>query len=210
MRRFTSVAEKLMNLIPTDIGRPFAHINPDIVLPDLGLVLREVVDKLATRELEVRDTAGHWYNLRIRPYKTVDNRIEGALLALMDIDSMKRSAARAQQMLEYEEALAGFMREPLVVLGPGCRVERANPTFHRVFEIAREEARGRALRELVQSRIAWERLEPLLEAPAGPTRTATLDMAAAGGERRPISIYIRRLVTPGDGDETVLVGFSVQ
>lgn len=91
VRRFTPLAEKLLNLIPGDIGRPFGNINPGIEAEGLLDMLREVVDTLVAREMDVRDSKGRWYNLRVRPYKTQDNRIEGALLVLVDSDALKRS-----------------------------------------------------------------------------------------------------------------------
>ena len=86
VRRFTPCAGKLFNLIPTDIGRPFSDINPRISVPDLVPFIRDVLDTLGTKEVEVEDGAGRWYKLRARPYKTLDNMIDGVVLALVDIE----------------------------------------------------------------------------------------------------------------------------
>lgn len=91
VRRFTPSAEKLFSLIPTDIGRPFSDINPRISVPDLVPYIRDVVDTLGTKEVEVRDGSGRWYNLRVRPYKALDNKIDGAVLALVDINALKQA-----------------------------------------------------------------------------------------------------------------------
>jgi two-component system CheB/CheR fusion protein len=90
IRRFTPMAEKLLNLIPTDVGRPFTQISPNIEFPELASVISETIDTVTPVERDVQDKQGHWYSLRIRPYKSADNRIDGAVIALFDVDAAKR------------------------------------------------------------------------------------------------------------------------
>lgn len=90
IRRFTPAAEKLFNLIATDVGRPMKHIKPNIIYPNLEERIHEVIDKVAPLEEEIQDTDGVWYLLRVRPYCSLDNRIEGAVIALLNIDAVKK------------------------------------------------------------------------------------------------------------------------
>jgi two-component system CheB/CheR fusion protein len=90
IRRFTSQAENLLNLIPTDVGRPISDIRPNINVTDLAQVIAGVIDSLTPHESEIQDREGHWYSLRVRPYVTLDNKIDGASIVLVDIDSVKR------------------------------------------------------------------------------------------------------------------------
>jgi two-component system CheB/CheR fusion protein len=85
IRRFTPMAEQVLNLIPTDIGRPLSDLRPNISVPDLDDVTREVIEDVAAKELEVSDRFGRQYLLRIRPYKDRENRIDGAVLAFIDL-----------------------------------------------------------------------------------------------------------------------------
>jgi two-component system, chemotaxis family, CheB/CheR fusion protein len=87
IRRFTPMAERVLNLIPSDVGRPISHIKPNIDCPELEQLIGEVVDRVVVREIEVRDRQGHVYSLRIRPYKNVDHRIDGAVLSLFDMSA---------------------------------------------------------------------------------------------------------------------------
>lgn len=93
VRRFTPLAEKTFNLIVSDIGRPISDIKPNLDVADLPGLISEVIDTLVPHEGEVKDLTGRWYSLRIRPYVTLDNKIDGASVVLVDIDSIRRSLA---------------------------------------------------------------------------------------------------------------------
>jgi len=75
VRRFTPAAETLLNLIPTDVGRPLLDIKPDVEMPDLEAMLRSVIDRLQVIEQEVRDPKGRSYSMWIRP---IEPRITGS------------------------------------------------------------------------------------------------------------------------------------
>jgi two-component system CheB/CheR fusion protein len=90
IRRFTPMAEKLLNLIPGDVGRPIGNIKPSIDCPDLERLCAEVVDSMAVVEREVQDPQGRRFSLRVRPYKNLENRIEGAVLALFDAEPTRK------------------------------------------------------------------------------------------------------------------------
>ncbi len=104
IRRFTPSAEKVFNLIPGDVGRPIGNIKPDIEIPDLEDLAAEVLNKIQTLEREVRDKTGHWYSLRMRPYKTAENKIDGVIIALADIDALKRNLNQATESKTLAEA----------------------------------------------------------------------------------------------------------
>jgi two-component system, chemotaxis family, CheB/CheR fusion protein len=137
IRRFTPMAEKLFNLIATDIGRPIGDIKLNLSVGDLPQLLVEVIDSVTTRELEVQDRQGRWYLLRIRPYKTLDNVIDGAVIVLVDIDSLKQSQETlARQVTELDAAdrhkneflamLAHELRNPLAPLRNATEILKAN------------------------------------------------------------------------------------
>ena len=87
IRRATPTARDAFNITDSDVGRRMTELNPNIDIPDIEKLFHEVIDTLTVREREVRDKKGRLYSLRVRPYRTADNKIDGAVLTLVDIDS---------------------------------------------------------------------------------------------------------------------------
>ena len=89
VRRATPAARGTFNILPTDIGRPLSELRPNINVPDMEKILREVIETLGTRERRVTDQEGRHYSLRVRPYRTTENKIDGAVITLVDINGEK-------------------------------------------------------------------------------------------------------------------------
>ncbi|MGB3613606.1 MAG: chemotaxis protein CheB [Elainellaceae cyanobacterium] len=92
IRRFTPMMQNLFNLIPSDVGRPISDIRFDVDIDNLETMILDVINTLTVIERDVQDREGHWYLLRIRPYRTVENQVDGAVVLLLDIDSLKRDS----------------------------------------------------------------------------------------------------------------------
>ena len=90
IRRFNPGAQRTLNLIPSDVGRSISDLKTTLMMDDLEQMIAAVIENLEVREEEVQDRRGHWYSLRVRPYKTTENKIEGAVLVLVDIDQLKK------------------------------------------------------------------------------------------------------------------------
>jgi two-component system CheB/CheR fusion protein len=163
VRRFTPIAQKLFNFIPTDVGRPLSNIRTNLNLADLEPLILEVIDTLSPKQLEVQTQAGYWYNLRIRPYRTTENRIDGAVVMLVDIDALKRSAMQLEAARNYAEAIVETVREPLLVLGSGLKVMTANQAFYDFFRASTAETERRLIFELGNGQWNIPQLRSLLE-----------------------------------------------
>ena len=163
VRRFTSSAEKLFNLLPTDIGRPIQNLRPNLDLTDLQPLISRAIDTLAVQEQEVRDMEGHYYTMSVRPYRTSDHRIDGVLIALADTDAIKRSLEEARRARDYANAIVETVREPLLVLDSGLCVFTANRSFYATFQLLPEEVEKQRIFDLAGG--AWNipDLKKLLE-----------------------------------------------
>jgi two-component system, chemotaxis family, CheB/CheR fusion protein len=94
IRRFTAVAEDAMNLISADIGRPITDIKPKLRLPELPRIISRVVDSLETYEDEVEDDKGKWYSMRVRPYRTAENKIDGVVIVFVELEGKGKPEAQ--------------------------------------------------------------------------------------------------------------------
>jgi two-component system CheB/CheR fusion protein len=154
IRRFTPAAEKVLNLIPSDVGRPINHINPNISCPELDRLISNVIANGTAREQEVQDRDGRPYSLRIRPYKSVEDRIDGAVLALVDIPTLRDLISVAE---ETGEATMSSVPEPIVLLAANLEVLRANPAFYREFSGSAPDVEGKPIYQVQGGR--WDNLE---------------------------------------------------
>jgi two-component system, chemotaxis family, CheB/CheR fusion protein len=151
---------------------------------------------MTAEEREVRDSAGAWYLLRIRPYKDTDNRIDGAVVVLLDIDAMRRQEDQLREAKALAEAVVDAMRDPLIVLETDLRIRSVNETFCRVFDMDRRQAIGRPLPELAQGR--WDipylrtMLDRLTSEKSPPVEAFEVDHDFPGVGRKRLLINARR------------------
>ncbi|MCX5962087.1 MAG: PAS domain S-box protein [Cyanobacteria bacterium] len=162
IRRFTPLAERILHLIPADVGRPLRDINHALNVPNLESQIREVINTLKTKEQEVQDQHGHWYDLRIRPYRTLDNKIDGAMVILVDIDALKNSMEQLEYSRNYAQAIVETIREPLIVLDRNLRVFTANQSFYQTFQATTAETEQRLIFDLGNGQWNIPKLRQLL------------------------------------------------
>jgi two-component system, chemotaxis family, CheB/CheR fusion protein len=198
IRRFTPMAEKVLNVIPTDIGRPLSDININLKVPNLQRLMTEVVDSLTMKEIEVQDNHGRWYAMRLRPYKTAENKIEGVVLTLIDIDEMKRTIEQLQEARNYAQAVIETSPEPRAVLTSDFKIKSANDSLAKLLGTTSERLLERSIFDVVRDhegiREVRKRLEQVI--PSGTSLTnfeVCVDLPGTGST--PLSISGRQIVT---------------
>jgi len=168
-----------------------------------------VIDTVSSREVETRDGAGRWHSLRIRPYKTLENKIDGAVVALVDIDALKRTEQEIVSARDYAEAIIGAMRDPLLVLRADLTVESANDAFYKTFKSNPAETEGRSIYELDGRQWDISGLRPLLEEViSGDTPFNDFEVMREfpGIGKRTMLLNARRLGSREGGPERILLG----
>ncbi|MFN0103124.1 MAG: chemotaxis protein CheB [Bryobacteraceae bacterium] len=150
--RFTPTVSALINLIESDVGRPVDQIRSKLEGYDhLALDVREVLDNLVPKELEVRTNSGEWYLLRIRPYRTLENVIEGAVITFTEISAMKQ----AQIALQNSEAMRRLAvvvrdaRDAILVQDMAGRILAWNPGAEKMYGWSEAEALAMNIRDLM-------------------------------------------------------------
>jgi two-component system CheB/CheR fusion protein len=205
IRRFTALAERMLGLIPADLGRPIRAVRLAVPIPDLDALLAESIDTLGIVEREILDDSGRWHLVRIRPYRTLENQIDGAVMMVLDIDAVKRAH-------EYASGIVATVRAPLLVLDPELRVRTANPAFYQTFEVTPESTEGQLLYELGNGQWNIPALRRLLE------EVLPLDQNVVDFEvdhefeqigRRIMLLNARRLIAPG-GPPSISIFLSIE
>jgi two-component system CheB/CheR fusion protein len=134
IQRFTPAAARVINLIPTDIGRPVDHIVPRLATYDRMVQdIRTVLDTLIPREEEVRTKDGQWFLMRIQPYRTIDNVIEGGVLTFVDITEQKRIHDALSEKESQLQLLVENMGDVISRMSPDGRYLYVSPSCKRLF-----------------------------------------------------------------------------
>ena len=163
IRRFTEESTKLVKLIESDVGRPLSDIASNIKYPDLVDDISQVIKKVAFKEKEVNNEEGKWYKVRIMPYKTSQNVIDGATITFLDVSKMKNIQEKIQSALNYTEDIFNTVHEPLIVLDQELNVISANNSFFKTFKIGKSETEGVNLYKLGHGEWNIPSLRNLLE-----------------------------------------------
>ncbi|HVU02773.1 MAG TPA: chemotaxis protein CheB [Polyangiaceae bacterium] len=148
VKRFTTQAKKVFSLIDTDIGRPISDLTANLQYDGLLDDAREVLRSLVFREREIETRDGAWRLMRIMPYRTHDNLIDGLVITFVDIDRLKRAERTAHEARLLAESVIEAIDDALLVLDAKLHVVSANGPFLELFHTSSEAIVGRALGEI--------------------------------------------------------------
>lgn len=209
IRRFSARAEKQFNLRPSDVGRPMSDVRHNLRLPDFEAILAEVIAHLQEFEREVCATDGCWYLLRVHPYLTVDKKVDGVVVVLVDVDDLRKTQQLITEAHEHAAAIIRTVPTPLVILTGDLRVTTANEAFYRTFKVTADETKDRLIYEIDHGSWAIPRLRLLLEKIIPRDSffddfEVTHDFKRIG--RRSLLLNARMLVEPSGRPKEILLG----
>lgn len=148
IREYTSAVTNIFGLRRSDVGRPLSEIAAQVSDNDLIADANSVLDSLVTIEKEIRTTDGHWYNLRIRPYRTTNNVIDGTVLTFFGITAQKQAQIQAEQQNIYRRHIVNNIENSLLELDSDLTVVGANQIFYKTFQMNAENTVGQKLYDL--------------------------------------------------------------
>lgn len=129
IRYFTPQTQRMMHLRASDIGRPFSDIRVNLRVDNLEPLFAEVLGTLGSRELDVQDNDGRWHLLRVRPYRAANNKVEGLVVVLVDIDQLRRVHEEIRDAQDFASSIVQGVRLPLVVVDADFAIRLANHAF---------------------------------------------------------------------------------
>ncbi|MBM3270467.1 MAG: PAS domain-containing protein [Candidatus Sericytochromatia bacterium] len=168
VRRFTPSAAPLLNLRPTDIGRPLIELRPTVEVPGLEAALERVVATGQSSELDGTDKAGREYSIWLRPYVSSEAKVDGAVVVVLDISERRRSEVIARESADRFRTVLMNMPVLLVAYDEQGLVKVWNAECERVTGYTATEVVGNAA---MRTRILAET--------GGPSRPAPFEERSA-------------------------------
>ncbi|MHB1688003.1 MAG: chemotaxis protein CheB [Ignavibacteriaceae bacterium] len=170
IKRFTHHAKKVVNLISSDIGRPVNHIATNLKYEKFIEDAKEVLRTLVYKEIELQTNDGPWYQMRILPYRTISNVIEGVVITFLDINNLKIASEKINKLnqdiqlaREYADNIVNTVRDSLLILDKDLKVLSANRSFYNMFNTVSEKTVGKFVYELEDNNWDIPQLRKLLE-----------------------------------------------
>ncbi|MFU8815856.1 MAG: chemotaxis protein CheB [Pseudomonadales bacterium] len=210
VRRFTPTAREISSLQLGDVGRLLDDVKFKVKADDLLDRVREGLQSHAPREYEVQRTDGVWFRLHIRPYRTSDGRLEGAILSFLDIDALKRALDDAEHARDYAQSIVETVPSSLVVLDARLRIVSANPPFYRTFATSPQAAAQNKLFELAGGALNAPALREAIEhALASRTHFQALEITCTPPSSGPRNLVIAGCpIQSAEGAEMVLLAIE--
>jgi two-component system CheB/CheR fusion protein len=159
--RLTPTATRIINLIKSDVGRPVSHIVSNLKGYDSLIAdVKAVLDNLIPQEAEVQSLEGKWYTMRIQPYRTVDNVIEGAVITFVDITEMKNisEALRKTNELLRLAVVVRDAHDAITVQDLDGRILAWNPGAVRIYGWSETEALAMNVRDRIPENLRKDAL----------------------------------------------------
>jgi len=211
IKGFTPAVTKIYNFIKTDIGRPVKDFSSNLLYEKLMDDVLEVLKTLAVKETEVADKKGNWYFVRILPYRTGENNINGATITFLDITQRKCSEQMEKNTKLFAEGIVDTVRESLLVLDKDMVVILANCSFYRTFKTSKEETENKSIFEI--NNRSWDipALRKLLEEIL-PEKSVFNDFEVEhefpGIGNKKLLLNARRIYKEGVGTERILLAIE--
>jgi two-component system, chemotaxis family, CheB/CheR fusion protein len=140
IRRFTNQATKIFKLIKSDIGRPFTDLVSDLIFPELADDALEVLRTLVFIEKPIPAKDGRWFSVRIMPYRTFDDRIDGLVITFFNISDLKEVEIKLNQTEQINRFFLNSSSDVVVILSTDWKILEYNPEAEKYFGKKRKDA----------------------------------------------------------------------
>ena len=133
IRRYTNQATKIFKLIKSDIGRPFTDQVSDLIYPELAADAIEVLRTLVFIQKQIPTRDGRWFFIRIMPYRTLDDRIEGLVITFINISDLKRTEIKLHETDQINRLLINSSSDVIIELSADLNILEFNHEAEKSF-----------------------------------------------------------------------------
>jgi two-component system, chemotaxis family, CheB/CheR fusion protein len=148
IRLFTPSAQKILNLVPSDTGRPLSNVRLAIAVPDLDKTILNVIKTLEPVNMELSDEKGLFYEMRIRPYVTEDNKIDGAVISFIDVNKIRQHENKLQIEETKYRTLAENSPDIIARFDRNLRYLYVNSAVKEMIQVAPKNVVGKTSEEI--------------------------------------------------------------
>ena len=211
IKRFTPSATSIMNLIASDVGRPVDHMMHQLPGVDLVAHCKNVLQSLVPMRKEVRTSDGRWFAMTCLPYRTVDNKIDGVVLAFNDVTVLKRSEISMGEARHFAEGIVDTVHESLLVLDSDLRVVSANRAFYQTFQTKPANTEGRSVFEIGSGEWDILRLRELLNDVAANNKAFSdyeIEHEVPDRGKRTVLLNAKRIARESNQDPLILLAID--
>jgi len=133
IRRYTNQATKIFKLIKSDIGRPFTDQVSDLIYPELAADALEVLRTLAFIQKQIPTKDGRWFSIRIMPYRTFDDRIDGLVITFINHSDLKQAEVKLNETEQMNRLLLTSSSDVIIKLSTEWKILEFNPEAEKFF-----------------------------------------------------------------------------
>jgi two-component system CheB/CheR fusion protein len=133
IRRYTNEATKIFKFIKSDIGRPFTDQVSDLIYPEMAEDAMEVLRTLIFTQKQIPGKDGRWFSVRLMPYRTYDDRIDGLVITFINISDLKLAEERFEAALQLQNMLLNSSAQLLITLTADYKIRDFNPAAEDFF-----------------------------------------------------------------------------
>jgi two-component system CheB/CheR fusion protein len=133
IRRFTVQAVKIFKLIKSDIGRPITDLVSDLIYPDLPADALNVLKTLIYTKKQIPTKDGRWFSIRIMPYRTLDDRIDGVVITFFNISDLKEVEVKLHETEQMNRLLLNSASDIIIKLATNWNILEVNPAAEKYF-----------------------------------------------------------------------------
>jgi two-component system, chemotaxis family, CheB/CheR fusion protein len=211
VRRFTNQASQIIKLIPGDAGRPITDIASDLIYPELAEDVSEVLRSLVFKEKSINTRAGRWFSVRIMPYRTYENRIDGVVITFTDISVAKRLETVLRENEREMKALFQYLPNPFALFETAfssdgrfttCRFTFVNAAYEQILNARAEDVVGKTIQQ-GWINIAADHLKTLGEVAVTGSQASFEAKISPEGKRYRCNVF-----RPGESQERICVIFE--
>lgn len=203
--RFTPQVTKLFNVIPSDVGRSITHIVSNFDYHGMENTIREVIEKLSAKEIEVKTKLEDWYNLRIMPYRTMDNFISGAVLTFSKITPVKGMQRKLHTLTSFVQVMVDALPDATLVLDKDLKVVIVNHRFFTLFQMHALDVKDQSFKKVLHEHFKTNKLDQLLLNTIHQVDEILIEHEYPGIGLKTFLVTLKPLATKDSMDDVALV-----